>query len=869
MSIFPTTNNRNSTIQSRLFSLAALVLFLLSLILTLSPAVKLRSWHVSYHWTHWFGFFIWLLGAAIIHRVTIKRFSKWDGLILPTAFLLVGWGMLTIWRLNIVFGARQCLWFILSIALAVLFFRSENFLQTLKQYKYFLLTAGLALAILTFFFGTYPSGEGPNLWLGFKGFYFQPSEPLKIILIIYLAAYFSEKYFLRFNIIETILPTLILVFAALFILVGQRDMGTALIFIVIYIGMLYITFGKKRILVIGALIIAAAAVIGYINIDLIRIRFQAWVQPWLDPQSGSYQIIQSIIAIAAGGVFGSGLGIGYPGLVPVPHSDFIYAAIVEESGLVGSIALISLFAILLYRGIQVALNTNNKFHRFLASGITIYIIFQTILIIGGNIRLLPITGVPLPLVSYGGSSLITTSMAICFLVKISNHPTENHYKESDSIPFRNGALIFSIGLILLALVTGWWAVIRSDDLQLRTDNARNFIASRYVKRGSILDRNGEAITTTSDQAGKYEYEILYEPLSNTIGYFDYNFGIVGLEEAYNDYLSGQRGYPTFNTWFNYLKYDQPLPGLDIKLTLDLNIQEIVDQYFSDYQGAAVVLNASTGEVLAISSSPSYNANALHENWDTWISDENSPLLNRATQGAYPLEGLLTPFLLSQDADLLTTDITESVRNWQWDCAIEEESHPELWSQAVTRGCKNALELAAEDQPIDYLTNIISKFGLNETLDIGLPAITSNIEQNIYSGWETLLEGNNPFRVSPLQVAYAASVFSNHGQQAIPQILSAVNTQQEGWVVVSSTESYQVISSEEADNMTILLASSEIPGWEMSTQSKDEQGRYSWYAAGTPSNWTGAPIVLVMVSENASAEDLRQAGRAIFSEITES
>ena len=131
-----------------------------------------------------------------------------------------------------------------------------------------------------------------------------------------MAAYFSEKYFLQFNIIETILPTLLLVLAALFILIGQRDMGTALIFIVIYIGMLYITFGKKRILVIGSVIVALAAVIGFIFIDLIRIRFQAWIQPWLNPQSGSYQIIQSIIAIAAGGVFGSGIGIGNPDWSP-------------------------------------------------------------------------------------------------------------------------------------------------------------------------------------------------------------------------------------------------------------------------------------------------------------------------------------------------------------------------------------------------------------------------------------------------------------------------------------------------------------------------------------------------------------------------
>ena len=269
--------------------------------------------------------------------------------------------------------------------------------------------------------------------------------------------------------------------------------------------------------------------------------------------------------------------------------------------MVGSIALISLYTILLYRGIQIALRTSNRYYRFLASGITIYLTFQTILIIGGNIRLLPITGVTLPLLSYGGSSLITTSLAVCFMLKISDSSQDIRHQTHELIPFRNGAALFSIALILLAVVTGWWAIIRSDDLQHRPDNGRRIIASRYVQRGSMLDRNGEAITTPSGSAGDYEYELLYEPLSNTIGYFDYTFGINALEEEFDDYLSGRRGYPAFDIWFNYLLYDQPLPGRDIRLTLDLPIQEAVDETFTGLQGSAVIMNAANGEILALSS----------------------------------------------------------------------------------------------------------------------------------------------------------------------------------------------------------------------------------------------------------------------------
>ncbi len=865
MSIFPVTKNRNSVTQSRLFTLAGICLFILSVILTLSPAVRYRTWSVNLRWSHWIAFLIWLAGAILVHRASIHRLENWDSLLLPAAFLLTGWGMLSIWRLSILFGVRQTLWYIISVFLAYGFLRAEDALDVLRKYKYVILTIGLILTVLTFFFGTYPGGSGPNLWLGFHGVYFQPSEPLKLILIIYLAAFFADKYFLKFNLLQTILPSLILFLSALFILVGQRDLGTSLIFIVIYIGMLYIIFGKKRVLGIGALVVALAGVIGYIFIDLIRIRIQAWMLPWSDPQAGSYQIIQAIIAIAAGGVFGSGIGIGYPGLVPVPHSDFIYSSMVEESGLVGSIASIALFTLLMFRSIQAAIKTNNKFYRFLASGIGIYLTFQTFLIIGGNIRLLPLTGVTLPLLSYGGSSLVTSMLAIIMLVKISDSRNDLVSDPQDLLPFRNLALLCSAGLLMLALVTGWWAVVRSNDLQLRKDNTRNLIAARYVKRGSILDRSGEEITTISGAVGNYTYRILYPSMSNTIGYYDYTYGITNLENQYNEYLSGEKGYSNFDLWSNFLLYNQPLPGRDIKLTVDLPTQKVLDAMLEDTPGAAVVMNANTGEILALSSQPSFDANSIANNLETLKNDPSSPMLNRVSQAAYPFEELLTPFLISENEALLQTDYIKNAGNLSAVCAIGEDQ-PKLWSQAISSGCRSALRLAAADQDGHAISALIGKYGLNKLFKLGLP---ENPEQNLDSsaGWQSLVFGQNRFRASPLQVAYAFSLFSNEGSQPTPYILSAINTQQDGWVNVGQTEAPQVIAPETAENISRLLVSTEISGWELSSRSQDENGNYSWYVAGTPSNWTGTPIILVIVQENWNAESLRDTGRQIYNTIT--
>lgn len=834
------------------------------MILTLSPAVKARSWDADYLWSHWAAFVVWLGGAWLLHHITIRKLEHWDPFILPSAFLLVGWGMLSIWRLSFIFGIRQTLWYAFCIALADFFFNKAQIFESLKKYKYLLLTLGLSLAVLTFFFGTYPGGEGPKLWLGFRGIYFQPSEPLKLILILYLAAFFSEKYSLKFNILQTILPTLVLVAAALFILVGQRDLGTALIFIVIYIGMLYIAFGKRRILLIGALIMALAAISGYSLIDLIRIRFQAWALPWADPQSGSYQIIQSIMAIAAGGVFGTGIGIGYPHLVPIPHSDFIYASVIEESGLVGAVVMIGLFAVLLFRGIHAALTSGNRYYRFLAAGISVFLAFQTILIVGGNIRLLPITGVTLPLVSYGGSSLVTSLLSIFILVRISDNQPERMRDIQGLQPFRVGAILFSIGLFLLFLVTGWWAIFRSNDLQLRADNARNMIASRYVQRGSIQDRNGRALTLTEGSPGAYQNRIQYVPLSNTIGYYSSTFGIAGLQKVLGSYLSGQKGYPSFDTWFNYLLYDQPLPGRNAKLSLDLEIQETVDAVLADRRGAALVLNPESGEILAVSTSPYYDANALSENWESWKNNPQAPLLNRAFQGAYPLEELLTPFLLAEENSLLEQDLSSVRFAGLEECALGGD-HSNLWSSATRDGCTYALQQAISDKSASYVINVIQRYGLNTSFELGLPTNPSReFEGTIH--WRELLFGKNAVRVSPLQVAYAAGIFSSAGKQPQPYILSGVDTKLEGWVFLGSSASAQVISTENTETINRLLASEEITGWEISSLSQDANGFYSWYIAGTPTQWDGTPLVLVIVFEDENTKTLQDSGRKVFQQI---
>lgn len=349
--------------------LAGVFVFLSSVTLTLAPAVRAHTWNVEYRWQHWVGFFVWIIGFAAFYQQANRFLFDRDPYLLPIISLLTGWGLLTIFRLAPSYGFRQTAWLAICIIGCIIGLRFRNLLPILRRYKYVWLIGGIILTLLTFTFGTYPGGSGPNLWLGFGTIYLQPSELLKLLLIIYLAAYFADSLPARFNMIQLLTPTLILVGAALLILIAQRDLGTASLFIALYTIIVYLASGKRRVLLISSIIVLGALIAGYLVFDVIQLRVEAWINPWLDPRNRSYQIVQSLISIANGGVFGRGLGLGSPGVVPVAHSDFIYPAMIEEFGLAGSAVLACIFAFLTIRGISISLHAPNQFQRFLSAWI--------------------------------------------------------------------------------------------------------------------------------------------------------------------------------------------------------------------------------------------------------------------------------------------------------------------------------------------------------------------------------------------------------------------------------------------------------------------------------------------------------------------
>ncbi len=621
-------------LEGRLFAWAALFLLAYASALTLSPRVRTLNPSAPLRWEHWLGVGGWLLAAALMVRARRRYLPRSDPALLALALLLTGWGLLTIWRLIPALGKRQTAWLVLVSVFFTLGSRQKKVVPGLFQHKQRWLLVGLLLTGLTLLLGRNPLGYGPKLWLPVGPFYIQPSEPLKLLLSIYFAAYLAALERRPLRSWPYLLPTFLVTLLAVGLLVAQRDLGTASLLVMLYIGAVYLSSRQWRIFLPGMALLLGLGLLGYAFSDLIRLRLSIWYNPWRDPQGSGYQLIQALISLANGGLLGRGPGLGSPQLTPIAYSDFIYPALAEESGLLGALGLLGLWALLVQRSFQVALRAPQARQRLLAGTLGLYLGGQALVIIGGTIRLLPLTGVTLPFMSYGGSSLFTAFAAILLLLHISQQAQDAPAPTTHS-PYRVLNRALYLGLGALALTTSWWIIFRGPDLLKRSDNPRRAQNARLVPRGALLDRHNRPINITSGTAGGYERLYLYPQLMPVIGYTHPVYGETGLEAALDPWLRGARGWPAWQQAGQRLLYGLPLPGLDVQLTLDAALCRQTVNLFAGEAGAAILLDASNGDILVMVSQPSYHPQAL----DRLAQMPSHPigyLLNRATQGEYPL-----------------------------------------------------------------------------------------------------------------------------------------------------------------------------------------------------------------------------------------
>jgi cell division protein FtsW (lipid II flippase) len=359
---------------------------------------------------------------------------------LPTAAILGGLGIAMLYRIMVDRGEPQiwkdqAIWLLVGLAVFVLTLLLVRDDRQLDAYTYTIGLVGVVLLFLPIVPGVGYPINGAQLWAHFGPISFQPAEFGKILIVIFLASYLSSKRELlatgvgRFGLprAKELGPLLLAWGASLAVLFLEKDLGASMLFFGVFVVMIWMASGRPAYLVVGLILFAAGAFIGYLAFSHVQLRVEYWLHA-LNPATvheiGYGQLAQGWFAMASGGLVGTGLGQGSPTLIPYVGSDFIFAAFGEELGMIGAAGLLLLYLVLIGRGLRIAIERSDVFGKLLATGLTTVIALQTFAIAGGVTRLIPLTGVPLPLVSYGGSSRVATFVLLALLVRVSSGPWE-------------------------------------------------------------------------------------------------------------------------------------------------------------------------------------------------------------------------------------------------------------------------------------------------------------------------------------------------------------------------------------------------------------------------------------------------------------
>jgi cell division protein FtsW (lipid II flippase) len=431
----PLPNRRNAELL--LLGFAALITTVALLIVEANQEQGL-SWDLAQYTLG----FLALFGAA---HLAVRRFAPYaDPLLLPVAALLNGLGLVMIHRLDLAEGAlgtdgtrgpsanQQMLWTLVGVIAFCLVVGFLTDHRMLARYGYVCGLVGLIfLAIPAVLPRSLSEENGAKIWIRVHGFSIQPAEISKILLLIFFAAVLvakrnlftsAGKHFLGMNLPRPrdLAPLLAAWIASVGVMVFEKDLGTSLLLYASFLVLVYVATDRLSWVLLGLSLFAIGSVVAYHVFAHVRVRVETWLDPFADPDGAGYQMVQSLFSFATGGIFGTGLGNGQPGTVPAASTDFIIAAIGEELGLVGLAGVLMLYTILIIRGLRTAVAVRDSFGKLLAAGLASTLAIQLFIVVGGVTKLIPLTGLTTPWLSYGGSSLIANYVLLAILIRISH-----------------------------------------------------------------------------------------------------------------------------------------------------------------------------------------------------------------------------------------------------------------------------------------------------------------------------------------------------------------------------------------------------------------------------------------------------------------
>lgn len=595
-----------------------------------------------------------LFAAFAAAHIGVRIFAPGaDPAILPVVFTLSGIGITFVTRLQPDASLGQVIFLFLGVALMVGTLAVVKNLEVIKRYKYVLGIAGIILLVLPMFIGT--EIYGSKLWIKIGGFQFQPGEFAKVLIVLFLAGYLAENRELlsisnrtvlgiKFPRLRLLYPLFIVWGVCLLVVAFERDLGSALLFYTIFLIMLYVATGRVSYVIIGLALLAIGAFGMYQIMSHVQVRVAIWLDPFSDAQNLGYQIVQSLFSLADGGLAGVGIGKGMADIIPVVASDMIFAAIGEEMGLLGGSAVLLLFMLFAVRGLTTAARAKSDLAAFSAAGLTAAISFQAFTIVGGVTKLIPLTGVTLPFMSQGGSSLLASFVIVALLLRagdeatgrsteIANTSTDlatagyrttvrGSHMRRPALDTPESGLLGRVALAnrltrtvflftaLFAVLIGnitYIQVIKASEYQDMPSNNHTINKARYIKRGSIITADGLTLAESIQQAdGTYARSYPNGNLAaHVVGYYSQQYGTMGIENTQNDTLTGSKDYSSWQNALNSLAGISE-PGNSVQLTIDSRIQRAAEQALAGRVGAIVALDPRSGAVLAWASAPTFD-----------------------------------------------------------------------------------------------------------------------------------------------------------------------------------------------------------------------------------------------------------------------
>lgn len=683
---------------------------------------------------------------------------------------------------------------------------------------------GILLLGLVVFIGSTEYGAKLNLAIG--GISFQPSEFVKIIFVFFIAAMLYKDHSLKKVILTSSL-------SAVFVLclVASRDLGGALLYFMAYMMMVFAATGKKRYLVCGSIAMSIAAVAGYFMFSHVRTRVYAWLNPLGDIDNKGYQICQSLFGIGTGGWFGMGIGEGLPSKIPIVEKDFIFSAISEEFGGFFAIGLILLCVSTFIMIVNIAMQLKDKFYKLVAIGFATLYAAQVILTIGGAIKFIPSTGVTLPLVSYGGSSLLATLIMFGVIQGLYMRKELVASEKGPDKESKEYSLVFYIfGIIFLAMI-GYFIYFMAFESEKFINNDYNKLQTLFeedVARGNIVTSDGYVIAETVINDGTEERNYPYSNMfAHVTGYAGSSKS--GLEKQMNFELLRSHAFITEQLLCELTGTKKP--GDSVITTVRYDLQKVAYEALGDNNGAVIVMEPSTGKILAMVSKPDYDPNSVFEEWEDL--QNGSSLYNRTTQGSY------TPgstFKIITTLAYMRSNPTDYM-NYTHECVgkitiegvtvrcASNTKHGEVdLEEAFSVSCNTFFASLVEQMDAAALQDACKSLNFNANLLVPFGTSASSFELLESDGTALKMGtfiGQGMTTVSPLHMVMIASAVCNDGVVMTPSLV--VQTETYKGVLLEKekcTEYATWFTSEEAKVLASYMRSVVEDGTASSLRKKD-------------------------------------------------